>query len=197
VAYHIYTTRGFIIKGKPLNESDKYYSIFTENLGLVGASARSVRKSESKLRYSLSDYSLSELAFVRGKTNWRITHAREIENLHHTFAGESAKEGVVARVLEMLQKLLSGEEKHSELFTLIADSFHFLSRTRMSTNELRTFETILMLRILRLLGYGKEGRAYESCVNTTAWSGHLLDDAMPHMKDMQKDLGEGIMASQL
>ena len=197
MAYHIYTTRGFILRGKPLNESDKYYSIFTESLGLVGASARSVRKNESKLRYSLSDYSLSEFAFVRGKTHWRITHAREVENLHHTFAKEPSKEKVVARVLDMLQKLLSGEEKHTELFALIADSFHFLSRTRMSANELRTFETILMLRILRLLGYGKGGRTYESCVNTTAWSGHLLDDAMPHLKEMQKDLEDGIMASQL
>jgi DNA repair protein RecO len=197
VAYHIYTTKGLILAGLPQGESDKYYYIFTEDLGLVIASAKSVRKNESKLRFGLSDLALSELSFIRGKNRWKITHAREIENLHRAFAPDQPKERVVARILEMLQKLLTGEEKHTELFTLIEDSFQFLSHAKMLSSELRSFELVLMLRILRMLGYGKEGRAYESCVNTTAWSGHLLDDAVLHQKQMTEDINNSIEASQL
>lgn len=197
MSYHVYTTLGFILEGKPADDADKYYYIFTKELGLVIASAKSVRKNESKLRPSLDDSSLSELSFVRGKQRWKIISAREVSHIYRTFLSDHAKRDVAMRILDLLKKLLQGEEKNESLFQIVYDAILFLEQTKMSREELVSFEHIATLRILTNLGYVKGSDEYSSFIETNVWSKAILHDGTLFTKQMVKDINASIEASQL
>src|SRR4051812_15310479 len=99
MAYHIYRTEGIVLRGSPDGESNKYLSVYTRELGLVGATARSVRKAESKLRYGLQEYSISTVSLVRGRDVWRITNAVPISNIYADLKNDKAKFHAAARIL--------------------------------------------------------------------------------------------------
>lgn len=197
MSYHVYTTLGYILRGEPTDDADKYYYIFTKELGLVIASAKSVRKNESKLRPSLDDSSLSELSFVRGKQRWKIISAREVAHIYRTFSHDHRKRDIAMCVLDLLKKLLQGEEKNEALFQIVYDAFLFLESSKMSREELVSFEHIVTLRILTNLGYVKGNDAYSSFIETNVWSSAMLHDGIAFAQQMTKDINASIEASQL
>ena len=135
MSYHIYTTKGIVLSSVPVGEADRIYKILTRDLGLVRARALSVRKSTSKLRGALEPFSLSQVSLVRGKEFWRLTSAELIKKI-----GSS---GEVARPLSLLEKLVTGESPHQELFDAVAGS-------------LGEDEVEVVSQILFHLGYLKE-----------------------------------------
>ena len=109
MSYAVYTTRGFILGSSPTGEASKLYVLYTEDFGLIRAKAQGVRLVQSKLRYNLEDYSFCTISLVRGKEFWRITGA---------VSDTSPKETVIlrARVLNLVRRLVQGEEKNEKLF---------------------------------------------------------------------------------
>jgi recombinational DNA repair protein (RecF pathway) len=77
IMYTIHTTPGFIIGSRPSGEAGKLLSIFTQDLGLIRATAQGIRFEKSKLRPFIQDYSVGIFSFVRGKEFWRLTSAQE------------------------------------------------------------------------------------------------------------------------
>lgn len=197
MSYHVYTTLGIVLDGKPSGEADKYYSIFTKELGLIIASAKSVRLSQSKLRFALNDYSLSEFSFIRGKHRWKITSSREIANIYKHYFAEDDTRDTAVRILHLLKQLLQGEEKNEALFVLVFDALQFLKMNQLRDKELKAFECVALLRILATLGYVKEEALYSSFLETSAWSSFLIDDAIPLIPDMISQINTSIEASQL
>ena len=82
--HHIYHTEGFVLSGQSVGEANKYFRIFTKDFGMVGAMAQGIRLLQSKLRYSLQDYSYSKISLVRGKQVWRIVGAIKEKNLYES-----------------------------------------------------------------------------------------------------------------
>ena len=141
MSYHIYTTKGIVLSQRPVGEADRIYSILTRELGLVKAKAISVRKSASKLRGSIEPYSISDVSFVRGKGEWRLTSAELIQKVRN--------ERELAKPLTLLEKLVQGEEPHPELFDAI-------ERELMKEEKNNEFEINLVAKIMYHLGYVKE-----------------------------------------
>ncbi|HEU0080857.1 MAG TPA: recombination protein O N-terminal domain-containing protein [Candidatus Paceibacterota bacterium] len=137
MSYAVYSTRGFILGSAPSGEASKLYSIYTEDFGLVRAKAQGVRLIQSKLRYGLEDYSFCALSLVRGREVWRVTGVQSLE------AGDgSAKKGEAlrarARVLNLVRRLVHGEEKNGELF----DALTGLTKDDQAA-EVRTLSLVL------------------------------------------------------
>jgi DNA repair protein RecO (recombination protein O) len=153
MAHHIYTTDAFVLDSQLSGEADRYYTLFTKELGLIRATARGVRLQKSKLRYSLQDFSRSTISLVRGKEVWRITSARINDSLFARYREDKAVLHLVAQITTLLRRLLGGEEKNEELFTLISDGISFLEQKSYSAQELKYLEIIIVLRILNNLGY--------------------------------------------
>lgn len=197
MAYHVYTTKGIILSGKPQSDADKYYSIFTEELGLIIASAKSVRKVESKLRFGLDDFTISEISFIRGRYGWKITSSKDIENIYTSFRSDHGKRDSALRILLLLRQLVVGEEQNKELFMIVLSSLEFLQKSHLSVLELKAFECIAILRILTVLGYAQYNESYSSFVETSAWSSFIIADAQGHITDLIRDINHSIEASQL
>lgn len=153
MSHHLHTTEGFVIGGIDTGESHRYLSLFTKEFGLVRAVARSVRVEQSKLRYNLQDLSCVDLSLVRGREVWRIVGARERNNIYWELRGQNKKCILLARIAALLHRLLAGEEKNEQLFSIISNGIEFLRNEKLSDNELKFFECLIMIRILNSLGY--------------------------------------------
>lgn len=174
MAHHLYHTRGIILGSVPIGESNRFYKIFTEELGLVGASAQSVRKGESKLRYVLQDLSFINVDLVRGKEVWRITSAGE-EAPFPSIKGDTVRLKLFARMSALLTRLIHGEGREDELFRDFLGALDFLEHATIPENLVLSFETLAALRVLVWLGY-LDPESHERFLEPGMWSVALLED---------------------
>lgn len=174
MSHHIYHTRGIILGSTPIGESNRFYKIFTEELGLVGGSAQSVREGKSKLRYTLQDFSFVTVDLVRGKEVWRIVSAGTHSSLDKIKKDE-ARLKLFASYCALLSRLLHGEGRDQELFDEIARVADFIEKTTIPQELALSFETLATLRVLAHLGY-VDGEGYEKFLDRDAYSVDILED---------------------
>jgi DNA repair protein RecO len=139
--HHIYTTPAFVIHSTSHGEDGKFLLMFTEDFGMIGATAQGIRLPNSKLRYHLQDFSYSNISVVRGKEVWRVTGAHEISHTKNTY--------LHLKILKFLKRLLHGEEKNEKLFKIIKE----LYKTQIKEEDYDAVECVTVLRILNTLGY--------------------------------------------
>ncbi len=197
MAHHVYTTKGVVLKAIPIGESDKLFSIFTHDLGLISASAKSVRVEKSKLSAALQDFSLTNVSVVRGKHRWKITSAALEENFFVTLRADKVKLQAYARIAGLLTVLLAGEEKNNHLFEIVSEGFHFLKNEKLTVEEIQIFESILVLRILHNLGYVSEKEWYGILLHDLVWNGHIIQEGKVKKLRIVKDINAALSASQL
>jgi DNA repair protein RecO len=155
--HHIYTTEAFIIKSFSLGEANKGYFLFTKDLGLVKATAQSVRLQKSKLRGHLNPFSLINISLVKGREIWRITNVETV--LYNPFSKDIKKIGTIKNIFSLLARLVHGEEKNENLFNVLKSFFIYLSNNEVLDENLKNLEVLTALRILFNLGYFKRGIA--------------------------------------
>jgi recombinational DNA repair protein (RecF pathway) len=145
--HHIYTTDSIILKREP-QDTSAYYYILTRDLGLIKARAQGVRKSESRLKGALQEFSLSTIAHVHTKAGWKITTAIPEKNFF-TEAHSTVIRQIMAKISDCLIRLITGEEKNVDIFTVVEKGF-----TALTTQEGNAplIEVIILARILYILG---------------------------------------------
>ncbi|MEN9621663.1 MAG: hypothetical protein RLZZ67_97 [Candidatus Parcubacteria bacterium] len=144
MSYAVYTTRGFILGSAPSGEASKIYHIYTEDFGLIFAKAQSVRLLTSKLRFNLEEYSFATFSLVRGKEIWRLTGATEKLN-------NARFNRVYARVLNLMRRLVQGEEKNPGLFSTLV--FMMQGMESEAPEDMIAFESLVLIHVLSTLGY--------------------------------------------
>lgn len=165
MAYHVYTTPGIVLKSVPFGEAHKYFYILTRDIGLVIASAQSVRQEKSKLSSGLEDFGFSHFSFVKGKNSWKLTSALSIENFYR-FLKKKDQKLVVAKLFNLLCRLVTGEERNSELFKTV-ESFLFFLRLYhdLDRSSLQASEMWVVLKILYLLGFVSPRQEYKELLS--------------------------------
>jgi DNA repair protein RecO len=195
--YAIHTTRGFILSSRPYGEAGKMLSIFTEEFGLVRATAQSIRVEKSKLRPFIQDYSFGLFSFVRGKEYWRLTNAQEVASSKLQVA---SKTELVARVAALLNRLLQGEEAHPQLFSTLEALFVFLGTMNgqgLDVESLKTLESLIVIRILHRLGYVPAVAGLELEISADAVDAHMLAHLQGKRSDMNLHINRALRESHL
>lgn len=179
--YHIHTTPGIILDSKNYGEAGKLLKIFTRNYGLVLVIAQGIRLEKSKLRYFTQEYTVANFSLVKGKEYWRLTSVsaispeKNVENLHSNMEKVDI---LNARLCKMLSRLLQGEERHEELYDMVHESITFMyGQENLNENRLKTLESVIVYRILKILGYIGEPRDIKDEVFMAHISLQLLDDS--------------------
>lgn len=189
--YHTYNTEAFVLGGMPVGESSRFVFLFTKDLGLVGARVQNARSVSSKLRHSLDDFSLSKVSLVRGRNVWRLTNAAFEKNLFKNFRNQPEIFLLVARILSTIKTLVAGEEANRPLYEILTEAFVFLEKENsrgLTSEEIKNFEAILMLRILDNLGYfGSHNKLGAFVADASHWSHDLL-------AEMQKTRSAAVLA---
>ncbi len=202
MTHHIYHTRGLILGSSPIGESNRFYKIFTEELGLVGASAQSVREEKSKLRYVLQDFSWVILDLVRGKEVWRVTSAGVLTE-DGTGVGsirnskfEIQHYALFARMCSLVLRLVHGEAREDRLFHDLTLMAKFLEKDSIDVKLELAFEAIVTLRILAHLGY-LDPVKYEDFLYPTPLSTACLSEFEKIRISVIPSINEALRESQL
>ncbi len=192
MSYQIYTTEALILKRIPYDNNVSYL-LFTKDFGLISALATGVRKSESKLRYALQEYSICQISLVKGKSTWRITSAVLEKNLYvHTEVG--AAKDVIARICTQVLRLVAGQEKDEQLFDTVLTGLRELSSAPASA--IVSLEILIMLRMLHLLGYVSEINT-SVCIPYTAYDSKTLESVLDSKSVFVGHINKGLQESQL
>jgi len=197
MAYHIYTTKGFVLKGLPSGEADKYYYVLTEELGLVVANARSVRKSESKLSAGLEDFSFGTFSFIRGKHSWKIISSQPETNTYRSLGKHPQKRLILSRFLALTRRLVTGESIHKELFSLTDSFSQALITVEYDQKELLAMESLAILRLLFELGYMNPRSEYEALTCNQNFDTENITIVSLLQKQILIDINSSLAESQL
>ena len=197
MSHHVHTTEGFVIGGIDTGESHRYLSLLTREFGLIRAVARSVRVEQSKLRYNLQDLACVDLSLIRGRDVWRITGAKERYNTYWELRDQKKKCALLAQVTALLRRLLTGEEKNEQLFSLISNGIVFLRNEKLNDNELKLFEYLIILRILNLLGYIGESTSTDPLVSSELFEREKLAAVAPVQEIVVRCINEALKESHL
>lgn len=197
MAHITYKTDGIVLGKASVGESDQYITLFTRELGLVRAHARSTRKERSKLRYHLQELTRGEFLLVRGKNVWRVIGARSSWNSFYTFREDLLKTALVRRYLRLLKRLLQGEGEQRELFSLVEEGFIFLRDESLDEDLLQNFEYLLVLRTLLLLGYVGERDALSGILHTHSFDKKTLVRISPLRRAAVLEINRALRESQL
>jgi DNA repair protein RecO len=216
MAHHIYHTEVFVLEGRASGEANKYFMLFTREFGMIEASAQGIRKVESKLRTSLTDFSYGTIALVLGKNGWKLTNAIGESNLYDRFKDNKQILIMVSHIFALLKRLLHGEEKNEALYDLVKGAFLFLdigahARQVFTSEDIKNTECVLVLNILHLLGYLSEN-FHESTAQTTSstsspvlfatspdfvWNAELLAYIKPFRQKALIQINRSLQESQL
>jgi len=151
--YKKYHTKGFVLKSSDFGESSKLYKIFTRELGLIMASARSSRSQGAKLKAGLEEYSSGDFTFIKSKNGWKVTDAIPKLNIYFYLNGSPAFL-ICARSFNLLQKLLQGEDPDIFFFDQFYHDIDFVIKNpQLPSDLLKNLECLIVLRVLNKLGY--------------------------------------------
>lgn len=196
--HHIYQTEGIVVSGNNFGEANRFIYIFTKDLGMIAGSAQGIRHLKSKLRYSLQDFSYVDVSLVKGKNIWRIINASHKENVLKSLHSSRRAAQVFAHGLALSNRLIAGEEKNENLFNLLWSSFSFLKENPdLTENELKNFESTLVLRILSLLGYWGGKPEYREFTESFLWKQELLVKMDAVRPAALRHINEALRATQL
>lgn len=194
MAHHIYHTKAFVIESHNVGEANKLFLLLTEDLGMIQASAQAVREQKSKLRFNLTDLSCIECSLVKGKGGWKITSAIEQYRLSDF---SDLKISLMAKICVLLKRLVAGEEANNRLFRALQSGVLFLRQNKLSSEEAKNFECILVLAILHELGYVQKEIDFQEYVGEIAWSMNLLVQAQTLRPKLISQINNSLRESQM
>jgi DNA repair protein RecO len=199
MSYHIYTTDGIVLKRRNFGESNALFFVLTKDLGMIMASAQAVRSHASKLSKALQEYSFVSLSCVKGKNGWKITSAIPKENFF--FGRPQFAQKIISQIAEALVRMMPGEEKHAEIFSVVQSGFSYLRYSvdeKNAEKEIANFEVLIMLRILYLLGYiGNDKQTEKFLVPILEWNRGILMEVSLVKTVLVEKINKGLKESHL
>ena len=165
--HHIHKTKSFTLSSYPFGESGRILKLLTKDFGLIRVQAHGIRKVTSKLRQSIQDHSLSKIALVYGKTGWRMTNAKILEDYYHKFDQRTIK--VISKIFSLLERMIPNEEKNSKIFEIVTELHKFIEKSqkkdKITEKKFNLLEIAALLKILHELGYVGEEKSIQTIIN--------------------------------
>jgi recombinational DNA repair protein (RecF pathway) len=189
--YQKYHTEALILGSRESSESDKSFSLFTRDFGLVRARAAAVRTERSLMRYALQDYSLAQVSLVKGKRGWRVAGASAITPAMGNVRGI----GAFARIAELTLRLVHGEEKNDYLFAALAEAHQALMQKEAEAFGM--IELVCVARLLFALGYISDEALKTALFTHTAYTGESLMEAETMKDKLLSSINRAIAETQL
>lgn len=149
MAYTTYTTKALVCGTFDRNTADCSYLMFTRELGMLYADARSVRQERSRQRYALQEFSLVRVSLIKVRWGWKVGSIEAQKNYYHEAVDKDAR-GSVVSLSRLLRRFVKGEDPSPEFFDYVISAFEEL----VNSHEERLF--VLMstqVHILAHLGY--------------------------------------------
>jgi recombinational DNA repair protein (RecF pathway) len=158
--HHIHLTKAFVLSSFPFGEAGKILNLLTKEFGVIRVNAQATRKANSKLKQSIQDFSLTEVALVFGKKGWILTNARIDKNIFYQIKNSDnnqeaeIKNSTIKRIFSLLERMVPfehDEEQGSFFFDLIEKNIELIAQN--SSKETELIEICTIYQIMNFLGY--------------------------------------------
>lgn len=189
--YQKYHTEALVLRSRERGESDKVFTLYTRDFGLVYAQATSVRSESSKMRYALQQYSHSNVSLVRGKRSWRLAGASALQGAY----GDQRGIGAFARIAELTVRLVHGEGANEYLFAALVEAHDALMVERCDAFGM--IEIVCVARVLYALGYISTEALSTALFTHTAYTGESLLEAESMKDTLLSSINKAISETQL
>ncbi len=147
---HKYATPALVLGKSHVGEATTSVLLLTPDFGVVRARSQGLRKPAAKMSAALQTFAHSDVSLLRGKDGWRTTGAILVENYAKRLS--IAERSRLARVTELLQRLVRGEHREPELYILI--TMYIRALEEFTDEEFQdAAECLAALRLLHLLGF--------------------------------------------
>ena len=157
-----YRTQGLIIKKVDRAEADQLLTIYTKDFGKLKVLGKAIRKIKSKLRGGADLFYLSEIEFIQGKNQKTLTDAVLIDGFFN-IRKDLTKLSVSHQIADMLDKLVSEEQKDEETWQLLNKVFDKLNNLSFVINHLPLLYYFFFWNLVSSLGYEPELRSDALC----------------------------------
>jgi DNA repair protein RecO (recombination protein O) len=154
-------TRGFVFKKNDRAESDRIYSVFTEDYGRIEIFGKAIRKINSKLKGGIDIFYFSEIEFIQGKSNRTLTGAVKIKSfkMGEDFSAQGGpasgweKTKIAYKITDVLDDFLKGQEKDENIYNLVNEVLEKLDDQQLDKNRQLIYYYFIW-NFLSLQGYG-------------------------------------------
>lgn len=157
-----YRTRGIILRKQDVGESDRSFTIFTEDFGKIRVMAISERRISSKLRKGLDTLFKSNIEFVLGKNRTIVTDADPIA-LYPLMRRDLIRMQYGFMIAKTTDLMLNGEERDSVVWDLLNRSYNAIDSVDVSPLAVYQY---FFWNFVSHMGYAPESSKYPVSIRT-------------------------------
>jgi DNA repair protein RecO len=191
--YRKHHTKGIIVGSCIEGDSNRRINIFTEKFGLVSARVQGARNIHSKLRGGCQDFSFGEFSLVHGKAGWKVVSACSHRNFFELLRNSPAKLKIAGNILNLIKKLVSEEEAHTPLFSVVSNFLTFLATAE--EKDIALSECLTLLRVLHILGFMGHDPELSIPISSTEITIEALEIIAPRRSKMISLINESLKAA--
>jgi DNA repair protein RecO (recombination protein O) len=154
-------TEALVLKSIKFGDTSRIATLYTKNYGKIKVIAKGIRKPKSRLAGALQTLSHIQIVFYKKQTTEiYLLSQSEILHAYQSLARDFNRYVFASAVLELLDRLIAGEESNPQLFELTLETLSFMEKCPQRSLE-KSFWSYT-LRLADLLGYKPK---LDKCVN--------------------------------
>lgn len=169
-------TQGIILNKCDFRESDRFFSIYTDELGKIEAVAKGVRKIKSKMAGHLDLFSIVDLMVAPGRSYYQVAGA-EIDKNFLNIKTDLVKTILGSHCLEAVDAFVKPAHSDPRIFSLLKELFLVFNDKTKNDLKLYGLAKFFILKFLALLGWTPELYSCVKCKKKIVPSGNLFDAA--------------------
>jgi DNA repair protein RecO (recombination protein O) len=146
--YQTLKTNAIVLKDKEVGETDKLFTLYTQNFGKIEVLGKGIRKIKAKLKGGLQPLNHISLEFVQGKHFFIATDA-VLKDDFPTIKKEIKKYRSALYICDILDRLVKGAEKDERIWELLLETINNINQLPIT---IRYFEW----NLLSFLGFEPE-----------------------------------------
>lgn len=130
------TLKGLVINSRNINENDRYVTIVTEELGIVGFSAKGAQKNTGKSNSSTQLFAYASFCLNESRGRYFLESAKPI-NIFYGLRSDVKKVALASYLAELTKYAVMSLQPEKEVMRLILNTFYFLSEDKFSCSQLK------------------------------------------------------------
>lgn len=142
-------TQAIILRRTDYGEADRILSLLTPDQGKLSLIAKGVRRSKSKLAGGIELFSVSDIGFIRGRSEIGTLVSTRLIRHYGNIVSDVSRTMLGYDLIKRLNKVTE-DEPESEYFELLEQSFAALDDVSVDVRLIRAW---FLMRLLRLEGH--------------------------------------------
>ena len=140
-----FSTEGIVLARKNYGEADRLLTIFSRHYGKIFLLAKGVRKPKSRKRGHIEIFSRVRFSFAKND-NFVLMNEAELIDSYQQIRTNLKKATLSYYFVEVITKIIPGEEKHEELYNKLIEYLqHLKSSSKLKLLRLNFVEEVLVL----------------------------------------------------